>query len=303
MLRTIFFAYLIFFPSLFAESTVARPLLVGGEVDVAGMFSSVLAFSGSAADLTERCSGTKIGPRHILTAAHCFTEEVTEGKNLFIKRNILVSKMFYSFHSVIMTSTKVQDISVEKILFHPELENCFSNSDRSTAECVDKYPDLALVEVKPTPPFLLESTASIDLTSVQDGDPVVIVGYGAQTDNDQSPPVRKFHRSTVVSVEELVKSHGGVTPEELSVYKDLYFGAWGLLMGPNYANLGAGDSGGPVFNLRGGQTKVVGVNSFSYCQDQELDCEITSNSYFTRVHSGSSHQLGEWILSVVESQP
>lgn len=296
-----FFAYWVLLPSLYAGSFLTKPFLVGGEVDVAEIFSSVLAFSASAADLSERCSGTKIGPRLILTAAHCFTEELSEGKALLIKRNILVKKIFYSFSSVVNSSAKSQEVSVERILFHPELETCFSSSDRSPAECVDKYPDLAIVEVKSNDSFTKENWASVDLNSVQDGDPVVIVGYGAQTDNDQSPPVRKFHRSHVVSIEDLVKSHGGVTPAELSIYKELYFGAWGLLMGPAYANLGAGDSGGPVFTLQNGQPELVGVNSFSYCQDQELDCEITSNSYFTRLHSGSSHRLGEWVLNVIDS--
>lgn len=300
--KVVLSGWVFFLPYLHAGEFITRPFLVGGEIDSAGIFDSVMAFSAVSSELIERCSGTKIGKNTILTAAHCFYEELELGKNSVIKRNTAPSWIFYSFAPVIMNSSTVKKISIEKIFFHPELESCFSTSGDAQPVCVDKFPDLAIIQVEADESFSKENLSLIDLKPVSEGESVIMVGFGAQTDNDSNPPVRKFHRSRVVPLEELVKSHGGVSPDEFEVYKELYFGTWGLLMGPDHANLGAGDSGGPVFTLKNNVPSLIGVNSFSYCQNEEVDCEVTSNSYFTRVHAGSPHNLGEWISDFLISK-
>lgn len=286
--------------SILKSDGLTTPLLVGGQYDYLGNFNSVLVFSAVDVKLSGRCSGTKVGKNLVLTAAHCFMEELAEGKEPIVQRNVAVDKIFYSFSPLVLSQWQVQEISVNRVIFHPELEHCFSKSNRASPKCVERYPDLAIVEVEQNEDFEKEQSVPVDFNFVNENDPIVMVGYGAQANHDQSPPVRKFHRSEVVSVETLAENHGGVSPKELKIYKELYFGTFGLLLGENYANLGAGDSGGPVFKEISGNLKLVGVNSFSYCQNEETECEVTSNSYFARVHTGGSHRLGEWLSGLLD---
>lgn len=291
-------SYFLICLKVFAEP---QPLLVGGEFDRMGTFDSVLVFSTENERLEERCTGTKVAKGLILTAAHCFVDDGDSKPGMTIQRPKNVKKIFYSFSTFVTEPKLVKEIRVKRVRLHPALEKCFSKPHQEVSNCIDKAPDLAVIELDQSEHFSRQSLATLGTHSVQVGEQVFVVGFGAQGINDHNPPARKYHLSQVVSLEELAKTHGGVSQEELEVYQKLYFGTLGVLMGNNYANLGAGDSGGPVFTIQDKQAKLVGINSFSFCPDDDSECEITSNSYFSRIHVGSPLQLGEWISGLIKA--
>ena len=181
-----------------------------------------------------------------------------------------------------MLFRSVESILVNSITFHPNLEKCFTKTHATLNRCIEEAPDLAVVEVQPTLAFQSAIVSELDFFPVQVGDSVSIVGYGYQREKDDSAPVRKHHLSQVVSHEELKKVYEEESNEDSQVDNALYFGVFGNLLGETYANLGAGDSGGPVFRYRNGKEYVVGVNSFTFCPQANPDCEVATNSFFAR---------------------
>ena len=279
--------------------TGLEKFLVGGKEDLSGEFSSVLSFSLVDISLKERCSGTKVGRNLILTAAHCVLNESKQKDFTLVEKTKIGTKMYYSFSPKISNIKQVTTTQVVDVLIPPKLESCFDEPEEEVANCVEKSPDIALIQIKESKPFNQISAASVDLAYIQEGDTVSVVGYGVQSDNDTTPPVRKFHTMKVAPAESLKKVYQELADADEEVDNELYFGTYGISVGSEYASLGSGDSGGPVFKEREGNQYIVGVNAFAFCPNETPDCEITSNSFFARVHSGGLYKLGEWLSDML----
>lgn len=273
--------------------------LVGGKEDLSEEFSSVLSFSLVDNSLKERCSGTKVSHDLVLTAAHCVLNEIKHKDQTSIEKTKAGTKMFYSFSPKIFNTKQVSYTQVTRVLLPPSLESCFEELDSEVAVCVDKAPDIALIQIKESEPFKENNTALLDLAFVEEGDSVSVVGYGVQGDNDSTPPVRKSHTMKVIPSEALKKVYQELTDADDEVNYELYFGTYGISIGKEYASLGSGDSGGPVFREREGVPYLVGVNAFAFCPNETPDCEVTSNSFFSRIHSGGRYKLGEWLSDML----
>lgn len=273
--------------------------LVGGKEDLSDSFPSVLSFSLVDNSLKERCSGTKIGPNILLTAAHCILNEVQHKDVTSIEKIKVGTHFYYSSSPKISNPKLVTSTEVVSFFVPSSLEACFDKPEKEVAHCVDKAPDIALIQIKESQPFNEIETALMDLSFVDHGDTVSVVGYGVQGENDASPPVRKSHTMKVVDPEMLKKVYEELSDAEDEVDNELYFGTYGISMGEEYASLGSGDSGGAVFKEREGVQYLVGVNAFAFCPNDTPDCEITSNSFFARIHSGGRYKLGEWLSDML----
>ncbi|MFM8314569.1 MAG: trypsin-like serine protease, partial [Deltaproteobacteria bacterium] len=184
-----------------------------------------------------------------------------------------------------------------KVMRSPEFTGLVSNSEVG-AEL--NAPDIAVIELDESAEFSSAPTSEFDTSPVNSGDLITFVGFGLTSDTDKTRPVRKFHVSKVSSPQELKQAFDlyGITEAEVNF--SLYFGTLGILVGKNYANLGSGDSGGPVFRNQKGIPALVGVNAFTFCPDDKEDCEATSNSFFNRINVGGPYHLGEWLTSVLK---
>lgn len=278
--------------------------LVGGQEDIGDDFSSVVVFSKDDEKLSSRCSGTKIAKNMFLTAAHCFVWE-ENGKIVGWPENSDHSKkqLYFSFAPQITKNIKIDNAEVKNIYFHPAFARCLGEDKNLILACIDQAPDLAVVEVKNSPAFISAPTSPIDFFGVQVGEKVAIVGYGYEKEGDETSPKRKYHLSQVAAQDELRKVYLETPEEETTVDDDLYFGVFGNSLGDQYANLGSGDSGGPVFRSRNGLNYLVGVNSFTFCPKSNPDCEIATSSFFGRLHTGGKYFLGEWLSSVLAPKP
>jgi secreted trypsin-like serine protease len=273
--------------------------LVGGKEDLSENFPSVISFSLVDNSLKERCSGTKVGPNILLTAAHCILDEVNQKDVTSIEKIKLGTQFYFSSSPKISSPKQVTSTEVVNVFVPPGLESCFDKPEKEVAHCVDKAPDIALIQIKESQPFNVIETALMDLSFVDPGDTVSVVGYGLQGENDIAPPVRKSHTMKVVAPEILKKVYEELSDAEDEVDNELYFGTYGISMGEEYASLGSGDSGGAVFKEREGVQYLVGVNAFAFCPNDTPDCEITSNSFFARIHSGGRYKLGEWLSDML----
>ena len=276
--------------------------LVGGLEDIESRFSSVLVFSKDDKKLSSRCSGTKIANDKFITSAHCFIWE-ENGKIISWPSKQSKKKIYFSFDRKIEKETQLKTAEVKAIFFHPVLSSCLGENKNVISQCIDSAPDLAVVEITNSPYFKLAPISFIDFTGVNVGEDVTIVGFGFEKENDENSPKRKFHVSRVVSQEALKKVYLENPEEETKVDDELYFGAFGNALGEQYANLGSGDSGGPAFITRNKVHRLVGVNSFTFCLQNNINCEVATNSFFGRLHRGGKYFLGDWLSKVLTTKP
>ncbi|MCA9602506.1 MAG: trypsin-like serine protease [Polyangiales bacterium] len=261
-------------------SSTTGTSLIGGEAAPTDMLQATVAIEG-------RCTGAKIGPRHILFAAHCVTA-LDDGGHAFLPR---IDPAFADGARIRVTDAndlrgvRWSYLTVTHAYVHPEwfatcaLSGCgFDHSIQGTAP-----PDVAIVETKETVPG---ATAVVDGSPVEPNTDVVIAGYGCEQSVDTPSPGErlKFARTRTLG---RIKSMGG--------YVGIgYFETPGIELGGE-ASLCPGDSGGPVYRAEGDTTHVVGVNAYYTFNDAN---GVSATNVHTRLTGGAHDVLG-WIERIV----
>ena len=281
--------------------------LVGGTEALPHEYSSVLIWTSSDAALTRSyCTGTKISPRLILTAGHCVllqdeTPTPYKGRWRSIPQLEPGQLIKYSFERRLSPNVPQQKIHVRALHLPPAVRNCLS-AEALLPACTGRIPtpDIAVIEVENETPFSEVASTEVDFDDVQRGDRVTIMGFGANDDASAGLPRLKFHRSEVASSNAIKEALVGTEADRdgLPDFKE-FFGVLGYLTGANYANLGSGDSGGPVMRESPNGPHVIGINSDGFCPSGMPECQQTTNSLFQKLDKGAPHGVGEWLQSVM----
>ncbi len=284
--------------------------LVGGAAAVHNEYPSVFIWTTPAEDImSSYCTATKISPSLLLTAAHCVLEQTPtkNGAGKWRHNPLIVpdKELLYSFDRNLAQAPSIERLKINAVLLPPLLQECMNKPKNERTSCMRlraPVPDIAIVKVEnPQGTFKQAPIARVNLAYVFSGQTVTIMGYGAQDeDNTDFRPMLKFHRSRVATPPELETALIG-TEAEIDGKPSLldFFGVLGSLYGPRYANLGSGDSGGPVFSTNN-TSEVVGVNSDGYCPKENLECQRTTNSFFARIHKGPPHFVGDWLEQIIQ---
>ncbi|WP_437805855.1 trypsin-like serine protease [Sorangium sp. So ce1078] len=228
--------------------------LVNGHVATEAEYPSAVYLGG--------CTGVKVGERHFLSAAHCFSNpgSVTQ-LNVTADNNTL--------NQVTLTVVSVNN--------HPEYQNCTSCAGDNSMSDFGLKPDVSLIIVNELTPQI--PIAEIDPTPVQVGDPVTLTGFGCE--RIQPPPPPRFKVGDSVTVSPLTFDPAATIPGG-------YNTTAGPVLVPGAPALCPGDSGGPLF--RTGTNQVVGINALVSGND---DGEI--GNWFTRLDLQSRYDVYSWI--------
>jgi hypothetical protein len=136
-------------------------------------------------------------------------------------------------------------------------------------------PDVALIRIREETPI---PEAIVDLRPISAGEPVVIMGYGCESDEDPAPPGRLKYQTTQA-----------IPSDEFGDLGEVYFFTAGPEVDPAGAAICPGDSGGPVFRDDGTQQKVIGINS------QMLGLE---RNYHTRLDNEARVNVAAWLRAL-----
>lgn len=233
--------------------------LVGGHVATAAEYPATVDFGG--------CTGVKVGPRHFLSAGHCFAGSTQQYLSVTADHN----------------AQNFQFLSIASINVDPEYLNC--TACNGTDNDFGLKPDVSLVIVHELTPNIAE--AIIDPNTAQIGDPVTLTGYGCENGVGQpsGPPRLKVGDSHVA--DPFLLSNLTNTP-------GAYVTTLGPALSPGSPGICPGDSGGPLY--RTGTNLVVGVNavvSFGGPQGTPF------GAWHTRVDRASRANIFSWLTTLI----
>jgi V8-like Glu-specific endopeptidase len=291
--------------------------LIGGRPAAAGELATTLLIKGN-------CTAAKVGPRHILTAAHCVTGFAGAMFGQGATISITNSGGIGAFASE--AGDGLQNFTVDHVSIEPGW----------AAECMDghclsvyvsgKTPtiaDAALVVVREDlAPF---PEAAIDLSPLEPGEDVIVTGYGCEDAvgglwNYANQRLR-VAETTVVPFDTVIHPGSFIFPADkesglTALMSQLYgitpgpalLGDAGADADPDAATAGGlcpGDSGGPLYR-RGAKPVIVGINA-NYTFTSGSPFAIDGGTMFwggspvtnwhTHVDSTRGRRVGAWLAS------
>ncbi|MGC4065266.1 MAG: trypsin-like serine protease [Polyangiaceae bacterium] len=261
------------------EASVAESQLTGGRQAVSGEYASTLTIGG--------CTGAKVGPRHILVAAHCVHDYVN-------------NRLWSSFEpggTVSVTNeivpTNYRQLSIVKTTMAPGWTETCSTPCGVNVLNPSHPADAAVIEVVEETPDI--PAASIDSLTVLEGDPVVMTGYGCENGygNPSGPSRFKLESTTALTAAALVHPGPMVSEEDAPNVAASYVITPGMTRDPASASLCPGDSGGPLYRKSATELLVVGVNA--YYSFLPASNGVSQTNWHTRLDGGARYPVLDWL--------
>jgi hypothetical protein len=259
--------------------------LIGGRQASPGEFPATVHIWGN-------CTAAKVGPRHILTAAHCVHEpygntldsRFQAGGTIWITAEPAPQPSVDSYRSVQIAQTYLAPGWLETCVA-PCRVNVLNSSHPA---------DVAVIELATDTPDIPE--AEVDLGAVVAGDPVVITGYGCEESLnapfDYDTSRLKLEQLVALPVSALLHPGSYVWEGNESNIAASYVVTAGVKGEASAASLCPGDSGGPLYRADAGQRTVVGVNAYYTFVDSD---GRSQTNWHTRLDIAARYGIGAWL--------
>ena len=266
-------------PEVKAIATAEKGLIGGGQAGN-GDWDSTLEING--------CTAARVGPRHIITAAHCVQNRINGRGFHNVRDGFRPGDLLRITNSKTFVAGTFFFRQIASATMHPSwTQACTGGCPNNLATLWPYPPDIAVIRVTSDLPSGIPM-AKIDARPIARNERMTILGYGCETSlNNPGTSVQrrlKFER---------LRSQ---TPLNSAMQHE-YIASPGMSQNPSEASLCFGDSGGPVYRgwSRSG-TKIVGINAYY---------TFTSNSgvSFQNLHTDLSrdnpHDVVNWLLTQI----
>ncbi|XP_063989755.1 trypsin-like [Diachasmimorpha longicaudata] len=240
---------------LFAGVIARAPqkIVHGEDASISEFPSTVVIQRSSGRHL---CGGTLISNKHVLTAAHCFTDGSKSNGDFVIAPASGIRIIPGQDH--LSDSNKFKHYLADRIDVHPEWQG--PEADSSSG-------DLAIVTLQTEiPENKSQKIASLPSARPKPGSVATAVGWGLTQEDESGSPADKLQRVTLKVLDyNFCKAHRDpLAPENVICAEGM----------KREVSTCAGDSGGPLYNA---DKQVIGVVSYSY------SCSGTDANIFTDV--------------------
>lgn len=245
--------------------------LINGKIAADGDLRPTLLIQNS-------CTAVKVGPRKILTAAHCLGRP--GGGDLAAGQDLM-------FH----TANAVNDKNVTSLAKKAVITSVRAHPNyQGTANLMDG-PDVAVITVQPGSPFDDVPFALVDLDPVAVGTSLTLTGYGCaqvMMGGGTGEHTLRFGPAKAVAVGTLGLPYA---KDKLTLIEQNFVVTAGPGLDPKATGVCPGDSGGPVYRSGAAKLTVVAINSWTTGTTQAGP----KASMLARLHEGSRHSVGEWL--------
>lgn len=276
--------------------------LIGGTEAREGEFPSTLLVRGN-------CTVARVGPRHILTAAHCVYDNSSRkiradfgpGRPLYLTNHIKAD----SYAAV--DSNVFRTVRVKKVHLADAYDEEHTSIRPLGAEAI---PDVAIMEITEESETALEGIpiAKVRISPMNVGDRVVMMGYGCEKGlkgpQDYTKQRLKYQRTRLLGIDS--QDHAGSyvlhrgEPFTTNLERQYLFTP-GAYAQPKEASLCPGDSGGPLYADDGTASTIVGVNAYYSFAPANANAQgnwTSVTNWHTRLDVESRFDVGSWLTSL-----
>jgi hypothetical protein len=256
------------------------------------------------------CTAARVGPRHILTAAHCVWDGdkgalqpgYGAGDHLYVTTRRRVGVL----GQIVWQLGGFRDLVIEKT----EVPEPWKRAKGHVAVLTAEAPaDVALIVLAPASEAKLKGvgSATIDKSPVAPGDPLAILGYGCEKGVSHANEIGENLFATlkiadVPALEPKAIVHPGSWVGDLSfpfaknVVGSYLFTPGQKLDPKNGASICPGDSGAPVYRRGAAHDTIVGVNAYYSFLPKEQDPDgVSVTNWHTRMDDASRESVGPWL--------
>lgn len=280
--------------------------LIGGKPASKDDFPSAVLIFGN-------CTAAKVGPRQLLTAAHCVHDDKTNSLRPMYLPHSLIE--ITNAHDVTPANQQAvaQLVEVESTAMHPQwVKDCGSSCDFDTfgpnVLGPNVPPDVAVVTLAEDTPSI--PAAVVDMHTIATGEGVVVTGYGCTKSlnekYDYDYQQLRFDETQALDGEALnhPRSYVPMTDPRHDLVMASYVITPGSKASVEEASLCPGDSGGPLYRIYGDQSIVVGVNAYYTFMDGS---GVSMTNWHTRLDVMSRFQTAVFLraqgVQLIEALP
>lgn len=274
------------------KAETSSPKLTGG-IAIGPVSSS---FFQSTVNMNGGCTGSKIGPRHFLFAAHCAFDFTNKSVVASYRDNATFALTNAPYPAKDMPSLW-KSVTVEHTHFPNSFWNACTSAPCNFSDMITKGADLAIVKIKQDTPDIPVVPVTFDVPAV--GEWAVLNGYGCEEGRagrqrhevDPNLPWGQLkYQVTSVGANSLLSNIGASTNPPEARW-NFFTQGLGLDSSGNSASVCPGDSGGPVYGWKNNAYAVMGVNSAQTAWD-------SSEISVVNVHARLSTERA-WVNSVL----